>query len=118
MTPRSGLTSGSMEHIAGAARSRSATAGIPEPCPKWVRQYPRSTHPDLIEAFARGWRAAGLAAYNDCLRAASRAEPQYRMQNSARAALANAHGADPRRSGTVRGGPVLLVDDLVDSAGR
>jgi ATP-dependent DNA helicase RecQ len=81
--------------------------------PEWVTSVPSTTHPGMNEAFAE--RLASLLAlpYAACLTAA-RGETQSRMQNSAQQA-ANAKGRLGVDGRAVRDGPVLLVDDLVDS---
>ena len=80
--------------------------------PEWVTCVPSTSHPGMNETFAE--RLASLLAlpYAACLTSAP-GEPQARMQNSAQqAANAKLSRVDGR---AVLGGPVLLVDDLVDS---
>ena len=81
--------------------------------PEWVTCVPSISHPGLVEAFAERLSSLLALSFVSCLTSA-RGEPQSRMQNSAQqAANAKARlGVDGR---AVREGPVLLVDDLVDS---
>jgi ATP-dependent DNA helicase RecQ len=101
------------DHLAGAAMEVIRGRWRPSPMPEWVTCVPSTTHPGMNEAFAE--RLASLLALPNvaCL-SASPGEPQSRMQNSAQqSANARARLAVDRRA--VREGPVLLVDDLVDS---
>src|SRR4029079_18987171 len=101
------------DHLAGAAQEGIRGRWRPSPAPEWVTCLPSTTHPGMNEAFAQ--RLASLLAlpYAACLTAAP-GEPQSRMQNSAQQA-ANAKARLSVDGRSVREGPVLLVDDLVDS---
>ena len=89
----------------------------PEPAPEWVTAVPSvaPAGPRRRRSRARS-RASSACRTSTCLAADAGAEPQEAMQNSAQQ-LANAHAR--RWRSTVRRpcrpGPVLLVDDLVDS---
>jgi len=76
---------------------------------------PSVRRPGLVDRFAAALARELDLPFADCLRAVADAEPQERMLNSVRQ-LANAHRA-LRLEGAVAipEGPVLLVDDLVDS---
>lgn len=85
----------------------------PEPHPTWVACVPSRRHPHLVPDFAR--RVAdqlGLPFY-PILEKVSDTQPQKRMQNSAQQAAnaLNAFGVNSK----CPNGPVLLVDDIVDS---
>ncbi len=101
------------DHLAGAAMEVIRGRWRPSPMPEWVTCVPSTSHPGANEAFAE--RLASLLGlpFVACLRAAPR-EPQSRMQNSAQQA-ANARTRLEADGRAVRDGPVLLVDDLVDS---
>jgi ATP-dependent DNA helicase RecQ len=101
------------DHLAGAALEVIRGRWRPTPAPEWVTSVPSTSHPGMNEAFAE--RLASLLAlpYAPCVTSA-RGEPQARMQNSAQQA-ANAKARLSVDGRAVRDGPVLLVDDLVDS---
>ena len=85
----------------------------PKPVPTWVAYVPSLTHPTLVQDFAR--RVAqrlGLPCH-DAVVNVQATQPQKFMQNSAQQ-YANIRGAF-RVSSAVDSGPVLLVDDVVDS---
>jgi ATP-dependent DNA helicase RecQ len=74
---------------------------------------PSTSHPGQNEAFAERLASLLNLPYVASL-TSSRGEPQSRMQNSAQQA-ANAKARLSVDGRAVRDGPVLLVDDLVDS---
>jgi ATP-dependent DNA helicase RecQ len=82
--------------------------------PEWVTAIPSSTRPGMVGGFARALaRELGLP-YVECLAVGS-GEPQAAMRNSVQQ-LANAHDRLGVAAGvSIPAGPVLLVDDLVDS---
>jgi ATP-dependent DNA helicase RecQ len=85
----------------------------PDPFPTWVTYVPSLRHPDLVAHFAR--RLAGSLGL-PCVDAVVQVRPteaQNTMQNSAQQ-YRNVRGAF-EVSGPVPAGPVLLVDDVVDS---
>ena len=86
----------------------------PSPQPEWVTCVPSASRPGLVEAFAERLASALALPFIPCVTAAAGGPPQSQMANSAQQA-ANAR----RRLGVVgsgvRSGPVLLVDDIVDS---
>jgi len=85
----------------------------PEPAPTWVTCVPSRRHPDLVPDFARRLAGAlGLAFEPVLVRTDDRPE-QKSMANSTQQAR-NVDGSLEVR-GRVRGEPVLLVDDMVDS---
>ena len=86
----------------------------PNPAPTWVTAVPSAAHPGLVEDFAsRVAEALGLP-YVDALTTLAGAQPQREMQNSVQQAE-NARRKLSARAELVRPGPVLLVDDTVDS---
>lgn len=86
----------------------------PEPKPEWVTCVPSASRPVLVPDFTRRLaRRLGLE-FVDCVRKARETVPQKSRANSHHQA-ANVLGAFAVDSRLVRRGPVLLVDDLVDS---
>ena len=86
----------------------------PEPEPTWVTALPSSIASGLVGAFARAL-ADGLGLpYVECLSVLDGAQPQKAMQNSTQQ-LRNAHHKIGILDAAVQVGPVLLVDDIVDS---
>jgi ATP-dependent DNA helicase RecQ len=86
----------------------------PEPSPTWITCVPSLKHPELVPGFAH--RLAELLGlpFSQCVHKVKSTAPQKEMHNSFQQArnLAGAFKID--RAG-VRIGPVLLVDDMVDS---
>lgn len=86
----------------------------PQPSPSWVTCVPSTAHPGLVPDFARRLAHRLGLEFVECVTKTRKTDPQKSRANSYQQA-ANVLGAfavDPRR---VRRGPVLLVDDLVDS---
>ncbi|HEX5828992.1 MAG TPA: RecQ family ATP-dependent DNA helicase [Candidatus Limnocylindrales bacterium] len=101
------------EHLAGAAVEVIRGRWRPNPQPEWVTCVPSVTRPGAVEAYAQ--RVAMLLGLPFAPSLASTAGPaQASMQNSAQQA-ANARSRLSALPRGVRSGPVLLVDDLVDS---
>ncbi len=86
----------------------------PTPPPTWVTALPSSAKPGLVHAFARSLADLLGLPYVDALTVLAGAEPQKDMQNSAQQ-LRNAHRKLDIDGSVVLPGPVLLVDDIVDS---
>ncbi len=88
----------------------------PDPTPTWVTSVPSRTVGPLVRGFAESLAAELGLPYVPTLTATA-GPPQAAMQNSVRQ-LENARATlaiDPVAAGSVPSGPVLLVDDLVDS---
>ncbi|NBB79283.1 MAG: DEAD/DEAH box helicase [Verrucomicrobia bacterium] len=86
----------------------------PEPAPAWVTCIPSLRHPDLVPDFARRLAARlGLAFHPVIERTDDRPE-QKEMANSSKQAR-NVDGALRITDSTIPDGPVLLIDDMVDS---
>ena len=85
----------------------------PDPAPTWVTCVPSRRHPDLVPDFAR--RLAGILGlpFESVLVRTDDRPEQKTMANSTQQAR-NVDGA-MEVQGRVRGEPVLLVDDMVDS---
>jgi len=86
----------------------------PEPAPAWVTCVPSRRHPDLVPDFARRLaQALGLPFEPVLIRTQDRPE-QKTMANSTQQAR-NVDGSLAVVEGGLRDGPMLLVDDMVDS---
>ena len=85
----------------------------PEPEPAWVTWVPSLLHPELVPDLARGVAAALGIPATEAVTKTRPTEPQKTRENSAQQ-LANVQGAFAV-PGPLPEGPVLLVDDMVDS---
>jgi ATP-dependent DNA helicase RecQ len=87
---------------------------IPQPAPTWVACAPSHRHGTLVPDFAR--RLAGELGlpFVDCMHKVKEKEPQKTRQNKVQQ-MCNLDGAFQSDRSTVRSGPVLLIDDMVDS---
>ncbi|HWA09867.1 MAG TPA: DEAD/DEAH box helicase [Opitutaceae bacterium] len=85
----------------------------PQPAPTWVTCIPSRRHPDLVPDFARRLAAALDLPFLLVLEKADDRPAQKGMANSSQQAR-NVDGS-LRIQGSVPTGPVLLVDDMVDS---
>ena len=86
----------------------------PKPAPTWVTCVPSLRRPDLVPIFARRLAAVLGLPCIDALAKVEERPPQKEMQNSAQQVL-NLDGAFAVIDGSVQPGPVILVDDMVDS---
>jgi ATP-dependent DNA helicase RecQ len=86
----------------------------PTPAPTWVTALPSSVKRGLVDAFARSLADLLGLPYVDALTVLDGARQQKEMQNSAQQ-LGNAHLKLDIDGSVVFPGPVLLVDDIVDS---
>ena len=85
----------------------------PQPPPAWVCCVPSIQHPDLVPDFARRLSARLQLPFIDAVSKVSDNQPQKRQQNRFHQCR-NLDGAFAIPS-SVPEGPVLLVDDIVDS---
>ncbi len=85
----------------------------PQPTPEWVTCIPSRNHPDLVPDFARRLAVSLNLAFHPVLEKTDDRPAQKDMANSSQQAR-NVDGALAVR-GQVPTGPVLLVDDMVDS---
>jgi ATP-dependent DNA helicase RecQ len=99
------LTRAAVEFIRGKWR--------PAPAPRWVTAIPSARHPALVGRMATQIAAALGVPFVDVLAASASAHEQKSMQNSAQQ-VRNVRQS-LRVAGDVPPGPVLLVDDIVDS---
>ena len=86
----------------------------PQPSPVWVTCIPSLTHSDLVPDFACRLAARIGIPFVPCLRKIRQNEQQKRMQNSYQQAK-NLDGVFEVDQANMPEGPVLLVDDMVDS---
>lgn len=86
----------------------------PDPMPAWVTCIPSLTHPNLVPDFAQ--RLAGRLGlpFSACLRKVRPNEQQKAMHNSYKQAK-NLDGVFEVDKAAMLAGPVLLLDDMVDS---
>lgn len=85
----------------------------PAPGPQWVTSIPSLRHPNLVPDFAHRLAAALNLPFHPVLQKTDARRPQKEMANSSQQAR-NVDGS-LRIHGNVPTGPVLLVDDVVDS---
>ena len=86
----------------------------PQPAPGWVACVPSLRHPDLVADFARRLAAALDLPFRPVLIKTDDRPEQKTMANSVQQAR-NIDGSLRLTSRSVSDGPVLLVDDMVDS---
>ncbi len=85
----------------------------PQPAPVWVTCVPSRRHPNLVPAFARRLAVALNLPFHSVMVKTDDRPAQKQMANSSQQAR-NVDGS-LRINATVPTGPVLLVDDMVDS---
>lgn len=85
----------------------------PDPAPTWVTAVPSLRHPTLVPDFAQRLAVRLKLPFVACIRKIRETAPQKTMENSAQQ-MANIAGTFEVVGGT-QPGPVLLVDDMVDS---
>jgi ATP-dependent DNA helicase RecQ len=85
----------------------------PDPFPSWVTFVPSRRHPELVADFARRLAETLGLPCEDVVVKVRDTEPQKTMENSAQQ-YRNVHGAFEVGQ-PIPSGPVLLVDDVVDS---
>jgi ATP-dependent DNA helicase RecQ len=86
----------------------------PTPSPTWVTCIPSRRHPDLVPSFAQRLAASLRIPFYDILEKTDDRPEQKSMANSSQQAR-NVDGSLALKTGKVPDGPVLLVDDMVDS---
>ena len=101
------------DDLVTAAASLIRDRWKPDPPPTWVTAVPSHHLTELVPAFAERLAAALALPFLPVIRKTGENQPQKRMQNSAQQAR-NVWGAFTVE-GTLPDGPVLLVDDVVDS---
>lgn len=86
----------------------------PEPSPTWVTCIPSRRHPNLVPDFARRLAASLGLSFHVVLERTAERPQQKSMANSSQQAR-NVDGSLAIVSGNLPVGPVLLVDDMIDS---
>jgi ATP-dependent DNA helicase RecQ len=87
---------------------------IPQPPPAWLTCVPSGRYPGLVSDFARRLADALGIPYVQCIQRLRQTEPQKTRQNTYQQ-VKNLERAFQIDHNLVRHGPVLLVDDMVDS---
>ena len=93
---------------------RLVRAWKPEPAPAWMTCIPSLRHPDLVPGFAKRLAAALNLPFHAVLEKTDNRPEQKTMANSTQQAR-NIDGSLVIGAHTLPTGPVLLVDDMVDS---
>lgn len=86
----------------------------PQPGPVWVTCVPSLRHPELVPDFAERMAVALDLPYRRALAKIDDRPEQKTMANSVQQAR-NVDGSLARTEGPIPNGPVLLIDDMVDS---
>ena len=86
----------------------------PQPAPTWVTSVPSLRHPDLVPNFAQRLATALNLPFHRLLKKTDNRPEQKTMANSAQQ-VRNIDGSLVLNGEAVPHGPVLLVDDMVDS---
>lgn len=86
----------------------------PDPAPQWVTCVPSLRHPDLVTSFAQRLADALGLPFHLVLTKTDERPEQKAMANSTQQAR-NVDGSLAIADGTIPNGPVILVDDMVDS---
>lgn len=86
----------------------------PTPSPTWVSCIPSLNHPELVSDFSRRVASSLGLPFVSCISKTQQTPPQKEMQNSYQQAH-NVEGAFTVDKKKVMPGPMLLVDDMVDS---
>jgi ATP-dependent DNA helicase RecQ len=86
----------------------------PSPRPTWVTCIPSLTHPDLVPDFARRLAERVRLPFSPCMKKTRQTDQQKNMQNSYQQ-VKNLDGVFQIEPAGIRNGPVLLVDDMIDS---
>ncbi|HYP42023.1 MAG TPA: RecQ family ATP-dependent DNA helicase [Chloroflexia bacterium] len=102
------------DELVGAVVAMLQERWRPDPFPTWVTCVPSLTHAALVPDFARRVAQRLGLPFVQCIRKVQHTSPQKEMENSYQQAhnLDNAFSVDAR---LVQDGPVLLLDDMVDS---
>ena len=97
-----------------AACVKMIQAWNPQPAPTWVTSVPSLRHPDLVPNFAQRLAAALGLPFHQVLAKTDNRPEQKTMANSTQQAR-NIDGSLALSGQPVPRGPVLLIDDMVDS---
>ncbi len=86
----------------------------PQPAPAWVTCIPSRRHPSLVSEFARRLAVALNLPFHTALEKTDDRPEQKTMANSSQQAR-NIDGSLAINAAVLPAGPVLLIDDMVDS---
>ncbi len=86
----------------------------PQPAPAWIACVPSRRHQALVPDFAQRLAHKLCIPFVDCIRKTRETEPQKTRQNSAQQ-VKNLEGVFAVDADLMKTGPILLVDDMVDS---
>jgi len=86
----------------------------PQPAPQWITAVPSLTHPLLVSSFAERLARRLKLSFRPCVGKIAATPAQKEMQNSFQQAR-NLDGAFEIDRSRFLSGPVLLLDDMVDS---
>ena len=86
----------------------------PTPAPEWVTAVPSLRHPELVPDFAERLAKAIDLPFSQAVGVAKEVQEQSKLENSRQQYL-NVQGAFAVDRGKCLAGPVLLIDDTVDS---
>lgn len=102
------------DELVEAVAKMIETDFTPDPAPTWVTAVPSRRNPDLVPDFARQLAERLGLPYRPALEKVRDTPPQKTMENSVQQAR-NVIDAFAANSAEIMDGPVLLVDDMVDS---
>jgi ATP-dependent DNA helicase RecQ len=102
------------DELVTACADMIQSAWQPEPAPVWITSIPSLRRPTLVPDFAARLAQALNLPFVQAIRKRRETPQQKTMENSAQQ-MANVANAFEIVPGAVNPGPVLLVDDLVDS---
>jgi ATP-dependent DNA helicase RecQ len=97
-----------------AAVERMIRDWNPQPAPQWIAAVPSLTHPLLVSSLAQRLAKRLKLPFRACVRKTVATAPQKQMQNSFQQAH-NLDGVFEIDRALFLSGPVLLLDDMVDS---
>jgi ATP-dependent DNA helicase RecQ len=86
----------------------------PDPMPTWITCVPSLRKKTLVKNFAMTLAGTLKIPFVDCIRKIKETHPQKMMKNSFQQ-VSNLDGAFEINQDTIMEGPVLLIDDMVDS---
>ena len=101
------------EQLVAASADLISNRWVPKPAPTWVVSVPSLRNPELVRSFAARLATSLGLPYKNVVRQVSETKPQKTMKNSYQqyCNVRDAFEIQP----PVPPGPVLLVDDIVDS---
>jgi ATP-dependent DNA helicase RecQ len=102
------------DELVDAAAEMIETDLAPDPAPTWVTAVPSKRNPELVPDFARRLAERLDLPYQAALEKVHDTPPQKTMENNVQQ-VRNVSDAFAANSAEIMEGPVLLVDDMVDS---